>query len=90
MKKRFSIMATLVVGLGFTSCSVDVDTSGLDDLEEQLEKTTDEMEEEMDKAEEETESSSFDLYQCPTDCENGPAYPNPGPCKTCGEEMVVI
>ena len=39
MKKRFLIMATLVVGLGLTACSVD--TSGLEDaandLEEQIE-----------------------------------------------------
>lgn len=85
MKKRFFIMATLVVGLGLTACSVD--TSELEDKANDLEE---QLNEASDKMEEESESSSFDLYQCPTDCENGPAYPNPGPCKTCGEEMVVI
>lgn len=92
MKKRFFILAALVVGLGLTACSVD--TSGLEDaasdLEEQLDEASDKMDEEMEKAEEEAEATSTVMYQCPDDCENGPAYFKEGPCKTCGKEMVEI
>ena len=92
MKKRFLIMATIVVGLGLTACSVD--TSGLEDaandLEEQMDEASDKLDEEMDKAEDESEVTSTVMYQCPDDCENGPAYFKEGPCKSCGKDMVEI
>ena len=91
MKKRILIMATVIVGLGLTACSVD--TSGLEDaandLEQKLEESSDKMDEEIDKAEE-SETTSTVMYQCPDNCENGPAYFKEGPCKTCGKDMVEI
>lgn len=81
-------MATLVVGLGLTACSVD--TSGLDDIEKDLKEKVDEsMQEAKDKAEAEAPTSTV-MYQCPDDCENGPAYMKAGDCKKCGKEMVEI
>lgn len=92
MKKQFLLVTAIVVGLGLTACSVD--TSGLEDaaedLEEQLDEASDQMDEEMDEAESETESVSTVMYQCPDDCENGPAYFKEGPCKSCGKDMVEI
>lgn len=85
-------MATIVVGLGLTACSVE--TSGLEeatnDLEEQLDEGVDKMDEEVEEAEAEAETTSTIMYQCPDDCENGPAYFKEGPCKSCGKDMVEI
>lgn len=82
-------MATLVVGLGLTACSVD--TSGLEELEDKLEEASEEMNEEIDNSQEEAEETmSTVMYQCPDNCENGPAYFDAGPCKSCGKEMVEI
>jgi hypothetical protein len=92
MKKRFLIMATLVVGLGLTACSVD--TSGLEDAANDLEEQIEGIEESADslnKEIEETANSGASLtYQCPVDCDNGPVYDEPGPCVKCGEEMVIL
>ena len=85
-------MAAIVVGLGLSACSAD--TSELEDaandLEEKMNETADEMDKEIDKAEGEKETMSNVMYQCPDDCENGPAYFDPGPCKKCGKEMIEI
>lgn len=79
-------MATIVVGLGLTACSVD--TSGLEDLEKDLKEQVDEsVEEAKDEA---AETTSTVMYQCPDNCENGPAYFKEGPCKKCGKDMVEI
>lgn len=98
MKKRFLVLATLVVGLGLAACSVD--TSGLEDaandLEQQMEEASDKLDEEMDKVDEEVDkaedgaTTSTVMYQCPDDCQNGPAFFKEGPCKGCGKEMVEI
>lgn len=86
MKKRILIMATIVVGLGLTACSVD--TSGLEDLEKDLKEKVDEN---VDAAKDEAaETTSTVMYQCPDNCENGPAYFKEGPCKKCGKDMVEI
>ena len=92
MKKRLFIMATLVVGLGLTACSVD--TSGLEDaandLEEQLEgieESADSLNMEIEKA---ANSDASLTYQCPDDCDNGPVYDEAGPCIKCGKEMVIL
>jgi len=94
MKRRIYLMAALVVGIGLASCSVD--TSGLEDVAEDLEdqmEAADSVDGDVDSLEDEevpAEITSGILYQCPIDCENGPAYPDPGPCKKCGEEMIEI
>ena len=83
MKKRFLILATIVVGLGLTACSVE--TSG---LEEAVDK---EMNEGSDKPEKEVEVAvPGATYQCPDDCENGPSYDKPGPCKKCGKNLEIL
>lgn len=91
MKKKFLLSAMIAAGLGMTACSVD--TSGLEeaanDLEGQLDEASNKMDEEIEKAAEFEPTSSV-MYQCPDDCENGPAYFKAGPCMSCGKEMVEI
>lgn len=75
-------MATIVVGLGFTACSVD--TSG-------LEEATDKLNKDLNEAADEAEAvKSTLMYQCPDNCDNGPTYPEEGPCNKCGKDMVEI
>ncbi len=91
MKKNILVMAALMAGLAFTACSGDAS---------ELEKAADEMKQDMteavdeatEKAEDEVEAetTSTVMYQCPDDCENGPAYFKAGPCKKCGKDMVEI
>lgn len=84
MKKRILIMATIVVGLGLTACSVD--TSG-------LEEAADDMKMELDESTDKADSNVAvpgATYQCPDDCENGPSYDLPGPCTGCGKEMEIL
>ena len=91
MKKRLLIMATIVVGLGLTACSVD--TSGLEDAADKMEQDLNEATDKIDAEIEETkvtESTSTVMDQCPDDCQNGPAFFKPGPCKSCGKDMVEI
>lgn len=82
-------MAALMAGLAFTACS---------GAASDLEKAADEMKKDMneavdeaaDEAKDEAESTSTVMFQCPDDCENGPAFFKAGPCKKCGKEMVEI
>ena len=86
MKKRFLIMATVLVGLGLTACSTE--SSGLEDASDKMEK---EMNEGSDKPEKEVEVAvPGATYQCPDDCENGPSYEKPGPCKKCGKDLEIL
>jgi len=84
MKKRILIMATIVVGLGLTACSVD--TSGLEDAADDMKI---ELDESSDKADKDVAVPGA-TYQCPDDCENGPSYDVPGPCSSCGKEMEIL
>jgi hypothetical protein len=86
MKKRFLILAAIVVGLGLTACSVE--TSG---IEEEADKTEKEMNEAADKSEGDVEAAvPGATYQCPDDCENGPSFDVPGPCGSCGKDLVIL
>lgn len=79
-------MATIIVGLGMTACSVD--SSELEEAAEKMEKGIDEA---ADKTDEESEKPQGDIsYQCPDDCDNGPVYSEAGPCNKCGKEMVIF
>jgi hypothetical protein len=99
MKKNILVMAALLAGLAFTACSGDASEleKAADEMKKEMTDAVDEATEEAkDKveaeveAEAEAESTSSVLYQCPDDCENGPAYPKAGPCKICKKPMVVI
>ncbi len=93
MKRNFLMIAVLFAGLTFTSCG-----GGASELEKAAEDAKKEMNDALDKATDEakedaeaaTESTSTVMYQCPDDCENGPAFFDAGPCKKCGKEMVEI
>jgi hypothetical protein len=86
MKKRFLILAAIVVGLGLTACSVE--TSG---IEEEADKTEKEMNETADKSENDVEAAvPGATYQCPDDCENGPSFAVPRPCGSCGKDLVIL
>ena len=86
MKKRFLLMAAIVVGLGLTACSVDAE--GLEDelnnLKEGVEQPIDETDPDVEEA------VPGATYQCPDDCENGPSYDEPGPCVKCGKKMEIL
>ena len=92
MRKRMFMIAAVVGGLAFTACSVD--TSGMEDaandLEKQLEEASDKMDQEIEEAKDTETIEAGASYQCPDDCENGPVYDKPGPCKKCGKEMEVL
>lgn len=92
MRKNLFIIAACVAGLGFTACSVD--TSGIEDaadqLEQQLEEATEDIHEDIEEAGETDTVDPSVSYQCPDDCENGPVYDKPGPCKKCGKEMEIL
>lgn len=95
MKKNSLVLAALLAGLALTACSggaSDLEKAADEmkkDMTEAVDEATEEAKDEVE-AEAETESTSSVMYQCPIDCENGPAYPKAGPCKKCGEEMVEI
>ncbi len=86
MKKRFLILATIVVGLGLTACSVE--TSGIEEAADKMEKEMNDGADELDKEVEVAVPGA--TYQCPDDCENGPSYDDPGPCTKCGKDMVIL
>lgn len=96
MKKNILVIAALFAGLTFTACSGDASEleKAAEDAKKEMTDAVDEATEEAQdavetetEAEAETEPTSSVLYQCPIDCENGPAYPKPGPCRKCGQEM---
>ena len=92
MRKRIFMIAAVVASLGFTACSADTSEmeEAADKLEQQLDEATEKMNEEIEEAKDSEVMEAGASYQCPDDCENGPVYDNPGPCKKCGKEMVIL
>ena len=86
MKKRFLMLATIVVGLGLTACSSE--TSGKEDTADQMEQDASDG---SDESENEVEAAvPGATYQCPDDCENGPSFDVPGECASCGKKLVIL
>ena len=99
MKKNILVIAALFAGLTFTACSGDASEleKAADEMKKEMtdavDEAADQASDEVDAATEteaETEPTSSVMYQCPDDCENGPAYFKAGPCKKCGKKMVEI
>ena len=92
MKKQIRLVGVVVMlafgAVAFTGCgeaevTVTDNTEAVEGGEESTEETTEE-------AEEEAPLSESKMYQCPDNCQNGPAFFEPGACKACGKEMVEI
>lgn len=86
MKKRFLILATIVVGLGLAACSTEA--SDTEDGADKTEMDANEGSEESESAAEVAVPGA--TYQCPDDCENGPSFDVPGECAKCGKDLVIL
>ncbi len=82
------MIAAVVASLGFTACSVD--TSGMEEAANDLEKQLEEAKEDIQEGGDTDTIDPSVSYQCPDDCENGPVYDKPGPCVKCGKEMEIL